>query len=129
MNTKTLNILLWVAQVILAIMFIMAGGMKTFQPIKDIAISIPWVTEAPVLLIRFIGLSELLGGLGLLLPSLLKIKPTLSVLAAYGLVIVMILATIFHVFRGEFQAIGMCVFLGLAAYFIAWGRSKKVKIA
>jgi len=128
MNIKTINILLWIAQVLLGAMFIMAGAMKTFQPISAIAQSVPWVTDAPASLVRFIGLSELLGGLALILPSLLKIKPKLTVLAATGLVAIMILATIFHIYRGEYSAIGVTIILGLIAYFIVWGRNKKAVI-
>jgi uncharacterized membrane protein YphA (DoxX/SURF4 family) len=128
MNNKTLNILLWVAQVVLGAMFLMAGAMKASQPVEVLAESLPWVTTMPIGLVKFIGLSELLGGLGLLLPSLLRIKPFLTVWAAIGLVTVMLFAAIFHATRGEFSAIGMNVVLMAIAAFVAWGRSKKAPI-
>lgn len=127
-NNKAINIALWVLQALLGLMFLMAGAMKTAQPIETLAESLPWVSSTPVALVRFIGISELLGALGLLLPSLLRIKPFLTVWAAIGLAVVMLLAAIFHGLKGEFAAIGInVVFMAMFA-FIAWGRSKKVPI-
>ena len=128
-NNKTINISLWIAQGLLAAMFIMAGAMKATQPLEALAESLPWVTTTQLALVRFIGISELLGGIGLLLPSILRIKPSLTVWAAVGLAVVMVLAAGFHASRGEFSAIGAnAMFMAIAA-FIAWGRSKKAPIA
>jgi len=127
-NNKVINIALWAVQVLLGLMFLMAGAMKASQPIETMAESLPWVTDVSAGLVRFIGVSELLGGLGLLLPSLLRIKPFLTVWAAIGLAAVMIFAAIFHGSRGEFSAIGMNVVMAAMFVFIAWGRSKKVPI-
>lgn len=128
-KSTILNIMLWVAQVLLAGMFIMAGMMKTFQPIEEIGASLPWVLNTPEVLIRFIGLSELLGGLGLLLPAILRIKPQLTGYAALGLAVVMVLALIFHAVRGEYAATGINVVIVLIAGFVAWGRLKRLPIA
>ncbi len=127
-TSKAMNITLWVVQVLLGLMFIMAGGMKAAQPIAALAESLPWVTSTPVGLVRFIGISEFLGGLGLILPSALRIKPSLTVWAAIGLLAVMVLAAIFHASRGEFSAIGVNAFMAALFGFIAWGRSKKAPI-
>ena len=127
-NNKAINIILWIAQGLLAAMFIMAGLMKASQPVEVLAESLPWVTSTPLALVRFIGVSELLGGLGLLLPALLRIKPFLTIWAALGLALVMVLAGGFHASRGEFPNIGMNVMLIGLALFIAWGRSKKAPI-
>lgn len=128
-NNKVINIALWIVQGLLGLVFIMAGATKGFQPIEAIAESMPWVTEVPANLVRFIGVSELLGGIGLLLPSILRIKPNLTVWAAIGLTIVMVLAAFFHGSRGEFTAIGAnALFIALTG-FVAWGRSKKAPIA
>lgn len=127
-RNKALHITLWIAQAFLAAMFIMVGLMKASQPIEALAESLPWVTSTPLALVRFIGISELLGVVGLLLPAALRIKPHLTVWAALGLATVMVLATAFHASRGEFEAIGMNVFLIAIAGFIAWGRSKKAPI-
>jgi putative oxidoreductase len=128
MNTKTYNILLWIAQVLLAIMFGMAGLMKTSQPITSLAEMLPWVEQSPELLVRIIGVSELLAAVGLLLPAILKIQPKLTAFAGLGLAVIMLLALIFHISRGEYEAIGINVILGAIAYFVYWGRNKKAPI-
>lgn len=125
---KAIHISLWIAQVLLAVMFIMAGLMKATQPIEALAESLPWVSSTSLGLVRFIGVSELLGGIGLILPALLRIKPFLTVWAAIGLAVVMVLAAIFHASRGEFSGIGVNLVFMAIALFVAWGRSKKVPI-
>ena len=125
---KTINISLWVAQGLLAAMFLMAGIMKLTQPIDILSVSVPWVTDVPQMLVRFIGFSELLGGIGLLLPAILRIRPRLTAWAAAGLAIIQILAIPFHISRGESSVIGMNIILMLVAIFIAWGRFKKAPI-
>lgn len=128
-TNKGLNIALWAAQVVLAGMFLMAGAMKSTQPIETLAVAMPWAGQVPAALVRFIGISEALGALGLLLPSLLRIRPQLTPLAASGLVLVMLLAAAFHISKGEVSALGINFTLGLVAAFIAWGRWKKAPIA
>jgi len=125
---KALHIILWVAQVILGGMFMMTGFMKLSQPIDQLSAMMPWAGDVPAMLVRFIGTAELLGGLGLILPAALRIKPQLIAWAAVGLVLVMTFALIFHVSRGETQAIGMNVILAAIAAFIAWGRFTKAPI-
>jgi len=127
-SSKALNISLWVAQGILAAMFLMAGAMKSTQPVEQLATSLPWVTQVPVALVRFIGISEFLGAVGLLLPSILRIQPKLTVWAAIGIATIMLFALIFHIIKGEFSVIGMNIVIGLIAAFVAWGRTKKVPI-
>jgi len=127
-NNKTLNIALWVAQVLLAAMFLMAGIMKATQPIEELSQSMTWVNDFSAGMVRFIGISELLGGIGLLLPALLRIKPILTPLAALGLFIIMVLAFIYHISNAEYQALGINLILGAIAVFIAWGRYKKAPI-
>jgi uncharacterized membrane protein YphA (DoxX/SURF4 family) len=126
--SKALHVTLWIAQVLLAAMFIMSGFMKVSQPIDELSKMLPWASQVPVALVRFIGVSEVLGGLGLVLPALLRIQPRLTVLAAIGLSAVMVFAALFHASRGEFSAIGMNLILAAIALFIAWGRSKKALI-
>ncbi len=128
-RSRALHVTLWVAQVLLAAAFLMAGAMKLTQPIAELGKSLPWVTAVPEGLVRFIGLAELAGALGLIVPSVTRIKPGLTVLAAYGLVLVMVLASGFHVTRGETAALPINVVLGGVALFIAWGRRSKAPIA
>ena len=127
--SKALNISLWIAQVLLAAMFLMAGLMKISQPIDKLSQMLPWASQVSEALVRFIGASELLGGLGLLLPSLLRIQPKLTPIAALGLALVQLFAIAFHISRGETAAIGMNFLLLAIALFIAWGRFKKYPIA
>jgi putative oxidoreductase len=125
---KVFNVILWITQLLLAAMFLMAGFMKVATPIDQLAVAMPWVAQVPAGLIKFIGVSELLGGLGLLLPSALRIMPQLTITAARALTLVMILALAFHVSRGEYAAIVTNIVLASAALFISWGRSKKAVI-
>jgi hypothetical protein len=127
-SSKVLNVILWIAQLMLAAIFLMVGFIKVVTPIDQLAASLPFVKEMPAAFIKFIGVSEILGGLGLLLPSLLRVKPEITVLAAKALIIVMTLALVFHVSRGEFSAIGTNIVLGAIALFISWGRSRKAVI-
>jgi putative oxidoreductase len=127
-SSKALNIALWVAQVLLAAMFIMTGIMKLSQPIVELSTTLAWVGDSPEALVRFIGLSELLGGIGLLLPSILRIMPVLTPYAAIGLVVIQVLAAAVHIYRGEVSAIGVNIALALISTFVAWGRLKKAPI-
>jgi len=124
---KVLHIILWIVQVIMAGMFMMGGFMKTFMPIADLSVIMPWAKDMEALT-RFIGISELLGGLGLILPAALRIAPRLTVWAAYGLALIMVLAILFHLSRGEMADIPKNIVLGLLAVFIGWGRSTKAPI-
>jgi len=127
-SSKTLHIMLWIAQVLLAAMFLMAGFMKLTQPIDTLSQSLSWAAQVPEALVRFIGLAELLGAIGLVLPSLSRIKPKLTAWAAIGIAIIMLLATLFHISRGETAVIGMNIFIALLAGFISWGRFNKAAI-
>jgi len=99
-----MNIILWIVQILLAVMFLMAGVMKAFQYERAKA-SLFWVKDVPRGLVTFIGICELLGGLGLVLPVLTGILPGLTPLAALGLALIMLFAMIFHATRREPQAI------------------------
>jgi putative oxidoreductase len=126
---KAWNIALWVAQVLLAVAFGMAGFMKTTLPIADLTEKMVWPGALPPALVRFIGVSEFAAALGLILPAATRIKPVLTPLAGVGLVIVMLLAAIFHAMRGEFGALPMNLGFGALAAFVAWGRFRKAPIA
>lgn len=126
-SSKVFNIFLWIAQIVLGAMFLMAGVMKSTQPLEELGKSLPWVNEVGFL-VRFIGVAELLGGLGLILPSLLRIKPVLTPLAALGISIIMMLAFIYHIIQGEYDVLGINLILGGLALFVAWGRYKKVPV-
>jgi putative oxidoreductase len=117
-----MNIALWVVQVLVAIMFLLAGFPKTFQPIDTLAKRLTWAGEVPAWLVRFIGIVELLGAAGLILPALTHIVPSLTAIAAVGLALVMVCAIIFHISRKEYPHISVGVILLVLAAFVAYGR-------
>jgi uncharacterized membrane protein YphA (DoxX/SURF4 family) len=83
------NVLLWILQVVLAALFLFAGGMKLVLPIE----AMKGPVELPGLFLRFIGICEVLGAVGLIAPWATHIRPGLTPLAAVGLVVIMIGAT------------------------------------
>jgi putative oxidoreductase len=119
-----LNIVLWIFQILLALLYLDAGFLKTFKPIQEIAPAIFWAPRLPEPLVRFIGISELLGAIGLILPAALKIFPQLTTLAAAGLTLVMLLANIYHISLGEFFVLPMTGILLFLLAFITYGRWK-----
>lgn len=127
-SSKAIHIILWVAQVALAVSLVWAAAMKLFQPIDKLAAMWPWAGQVPVALVKFTGIIDLLGAIGLILPSLLRNNPKLTPIAAIGIMVLMVCASIFHIARGEASVIGVnIVFAGIAA-FIVWGRFTKVPI-
>src|SRR5215210_3605974 len=89
---------LWVAQGLLALVFLFAGGMKLVLPLEVMTEQMP----LPGLFLQFIGVAEVLGAIGLIFPGLLRIRPGLTPLAAGGLVIIMIGATVLTLASGDF---------------------------
>jgi uncharacterized membrane protein YphA (DoxX/SURF4 family) len=127
--SKGLHIGLWVVQVLLALAFGASGLMKMTTPIADLAKNMPWVADMPGL-VRFIGTSEFLGAVGLILPAALRIVPKLTGIAAAALVVVMVLAFGFHIMQhDEFGHMMPSVVLGALAAFVAWGRLVGAPIA
>jgi putative oxidoreductase len=120
-----LHAALWIAQALLAFTFGFAGYLKVTQPIATLAQQMPWTGAVPAALVRFIGVSELAGALGLILPAATRIRPALTPMAAVGLVLIMGMASGFHLSRGELYMLPMNVILGLLAAFVAWGRLAK----
>lgn len=119
-----MNIALWIVQVLMALLFITAGLQKLTQS-KDAMVKGSFTTYAEDFspnFLKMLGLFELLGGIGLILPWLTGFLPWLTPLAAVGLAIIMIGATYTRFRRGENQmAVGTIVFL-LLLIFIAYGR-------
>lgn len=114
-----MNIVLWIAQGILCALFLGAGGMKVFAYPKYQA-SVGRELSLSKGLVTFIGISELAGALGLILPMASGIAPVLTPLAAAGLAIIMLLATGFHLKRRE--PAYMTIVLLVLSGFVAWGR-------
>ena len=123
---RGLRIALWSAQIVLAIVFALAGGTKVSTPAAELAKMAPGF---PLALLRFIGIAELAGAIGIILPALTRIAPVLTPLASSGFVIVMASAAVLHLVRGQFGELVVVIVLGALAYFVAWGRFKRAPIA
>lgn len=121
---KPITYVLWTLQVLLAALFIFGGVFKLVATPEQMAGPV----AMPILFLRFIGLMELLGGLGLILPSLLRIKPVLTPLAALGLVIIMIGAVVITLQIGFSTAL-MPLVTGLLLAFVAHGRWRLAPIS
>lgn len=113
-----MNIALWIAQGLLAAVFLFAGGVKLVLPIEEMTKQIPM----PGLFLRFIAVCEVLGALGVILPWLLGIRPGLTPLAAAGLVIIMIGATVTTLATGDIAMALFPLVVGILAAFVAYGR-------
>jgi hypothetical protein len=113
-----MRVALWIVQGLLAAIFLLAGGVKLVLPpealVGPVALPIPFV--------RFIGVAEVLGAIGLILPTLLGIRPGLTPLAALGLIIIMIGATVVGLMGGLVPAALISVVVGLMSAFVVYGR-------
>jgi uncharacterized membrane protein YphA (DoxX/SURF4 family) len=116
-----MNIALWVVQGILGLVFIFSGWMKAVQYDKAKA-SWLWVKEVPRGLVFFIGIVELIGALGLILPQAMNIAPVLTLIAAIGLAAIVLFGALFHAKRKEYQEIGVNIVFLVLAVFVAMGR-------
>lgn len=126
-KSKALHLSLWVAQGLLAAAFGMAGVLKLSKSINELAsMGMGFVLHFSEGMVRFIGLTEVLAALGLILPSALRIKPILTPIAASGVAIIMILASKEHLSQNE-PVVANLVLFSLAV-FVAWGRFKKSPI-
>ena len=120
-----MNILLWIIQVLLALEFLLAGGIKlVFSTEKMASMSPPNAIMLPGWFLKFIGLCEVLGALGLILPGLLRRQQHLTVLAALGLLIIMIGAVVTTIMGPGFKMAIFPLIVGLLCAFVAYGRSK-----
>ena len=116
-----IHYVLWTVQIILALLFLFSGGSKFFMPIELLQQGSPIKFSA--LFYHFIGTCEVLGAIGLTLPSLLKIKTFLTPLAAVGLVIIMIVATTVTLMSPTMAKTAILPFIvGLLCIFVAYGR-------
>jgi len=109
---------LWTVQVLLALIFLFAGSMKLILPIEMLTAQMP----LPGLLVRFIGVAEVAGALGLILPRLTRIQRGLTPLAACGLVIIMIGATVVTLAEGSGASALVPLVVGSLATAVAYGR-------
>lgn len=118
-----MNVALWIIQVLLALLFLFAGAMKFIIPVEEMTKQMPVPLSG--LFLHFIGVCEILGGLGLVLPMLLRFKPWLTPIAAVGLAIIILGAIGFSLMLGVMQAL-MPLVTELLLIFIAYGRWRLV---
>lgn len=120
-----MNILLWIVQIVLALLFLFAGGTKLVLPIATLTeMGSPNQVVLPGLLIRFIGVCEVLGAIGLIAPGVFRTHQYLTPLAAIGLSIIMAGAVVLTIIGdGVVAALGPLV-VGLLCVFVAYGRWK-----
>ena len=114
-----MTIALWIVQVLLAALFVFSGVMKFVMPVEEMTKQMPMM---PGWFLHFIGVAEILGGLGLVLPGLLRIRPGLTPLAAAGLVIIMVGATAISAMIGPVVMALLPLIVGVLAVFVAYGR-------
>lgn len=120
------NVALWIVQGLLGLFFALGSGVpKLILPVEQLALPI----ELPHTFVLFIGVAEVLGGLGLILPGVLRIRPGLTPLAAAGLVLVTLGATVYQLAAGQPESALFAVAIGLLAAFVAYGRTRLAPLA
>ena len=130
MNRSPLNIALWIAQILLALAFGFFGVMKATGDLAAMQQMMTWIASVPAMFVRAIGVAEILGAIGMILPSATRVMPKLTPLAAAGFATIQVLAMAMHAMRGETgQTIGLNVPLLALSLFVMWGRGRKLPIA
>ena len=118
-----MNVTLWIIAGVVAAAFAGAGLMKLTTPREALVEKMSWVAHATDTQVKFVGLVELLGAIGLVLPAIVDIAPILVPVAAIGLALTMVGAVIVHLRDGEgFAAAMPAVILGVLCLVVAWGR-------
>jgi hypothetical protein len=110
----------WILAALLAVFYLYAGGKKIIQSREQLQPMMGWVDSTPMPLVRTIGVLEVLGAAGLVLPPLTGIAPWLAIAAAIGLVLIQAGAIVVHLSRGEARVIGLNIVLLAAAVATAW---------
>jgi uncharacterized membrane protein YphA (DoxX/SURF4 family) len=121
---KGLTIALWTTQVLLFLLFAGTGVWKLTTPVPALAATFPWMGEVSPAFLRLTGVFDLLGGIGVLLPTLTRVKPGLTVLAALGCALLQLSAIVFHVARGEAANTPFNFLLVALSVFVLWGRRR-----
>ena len=119
-----MNIVLWIIQILLVLLFLFAGITKLFPTIIPMPPPPPNMWMPPMWFLKFIGVCELLGGLGLVLPGLLRRNQYLTVWAGIGLLIIMIGAVVISVMGMGVAAGVLPLITGVLCAFVAYGRAK-----
>ena|SRR6266498_2032430 len=116
-----MNIALWVLQVLTALAFGSHGFLMVTGP-QRMGERVLWVRALPTPFVRVLGVLEILGGIGVIVPAATGVLPSLTVAAGGGLVAMMLLAIVFHITRREWPNIGLNIVLGAFAFAVAYGR-------
>jgi uncharacterized membrane protein len=117
-----MNVFLWIVQAILAALFAMSGLVKVLQPKDKLAGKYPWMQDVSQATVRFIGVMELLGAIGLIVPAATGIAPVLTPIAGTGLAVIVVLAAGTHIRRKEPSGVAVTAILFVLAALVAWGR-------
>lgn len=115
-------VVLWIIQGLLALAFLAAGSMKAARPIPELAKTMSWAGQIPAPFVRLIGIAEILGAVGLILPAAFHIQSWLTIAASVGLAIVMVSAIVFHLSRKESNRVPINAVLLLLAMFVVIAR-------
>lgn len=126
-KSKALSVALWVAQALLAVLFVGTGVFKLVTPVATLAGLWPWAGEYPAL-VRATGIIDLAGGLGLVLPALTRRRPGLTALAAAGCALLQVCAIAFHLTRGEGANTPFNFAVLALTLFVLWGRRAKPSV-
>lgn len=126
LSINSWNIVFWVAQSLLALIYGYAAWMKLTLPVEGLLdLGWNWASDIPLNYIHAIGTIEMLGAVGIILPALLRILPRLTPLAALGMTFVQFAAISLHGFRGEFEVLPFNLFLLVLSVFVIYGRTYK----
>jgi hypothetical protein len=120
-----MNIVLWIIQVLLALLFMFSGVTKLILPIEEMTKQL----AMPGLFLRFLGVAEVLGALGLILPGIFRIKPWLTPLAAAGLTIIVIGATVITLMIGGGATAMIPLVTAFLSALVAYGRRRLAPIS
>ncbi|HEY9560019.1 MAG TPA: DoxX family protein [Anseongella sp.] len=123
-----MHTVLWAVQILLAGGFFSGGAMKLFQSPEKLAEMWPWAADHPGL-VTLTGIVDILAGIGLIFPGLLRVQPKLTVYTAFGVILLMLSAALFHITRGEASDIGVNIVFAAMAAFVAWGRLGKAPLS
>jgi len=123
-----LSITLWFAQSMVAIVFIAVGCLELGMPIPELAKIMPWAGEHPAWFTRSLGFVDIVGGVFIVLPSVMRILPRLIVLAAFGCAAKQLVAIGYHFSRGETMILVLNIVLLSLALLVFWGRTSKAPI-
>ncbi len=124
-----MNAALWIVQFVLCLAFLGTGSMTLIRPIAEMAEDgLLFVNYFPLWFVRFVGLAEIAGAIGLMLPSLTRCQPRLTPIAAWALAFLMAGALGFYICIGKVSGSVPAVVVGVLSAFVGWGRGIKKPI-